>query len=167
MVSGVALVGVILILMIFEPLVPSSIQNFISSQAIWVQVIMLMIMGDFYYYWAHRAFHKVPFLWKFHAVHHSIEDMDWVAAHRAHPIDAGLTNSGFLVVGLMFDFAAAAMAIQAAQFAWHSLLKHSNVNVSWGPLRWIILTPAFHHWHHGNMVEAYDKTSLRKSHFGT
>jgi sterol desaturase/sphingolipid hydroxylase (fatty acid hydroxylase superfamily) len=157
MVAVVAIIAVTLIVICLEPFVPDFMQNFISSQALWLQVILLMVMGDFYYYWAHRAFHKIPFLWKFHAVHHSIEDMDWVATHRAHPIDAGLTNTGFLTVGILFDFSTAAIAIHAAQFAWHSLLKHSNVKINWGPLRWIILTPAFHHWHHGNMVEAYDK----------
>jgi sterol desaturase/sphingolipid hydroxylase (fatty acid hydroxylase superfamily) len=96
-------------------------------------------------------------LWKFHAVHHSIEDMDWIAAHRTHPIDTAITNSGAIIIALLFDFGALAVLIFSVQFSWHSLLKHSNVSIGWGPLRWLYLTPSFHHWHHANVAEAYDK----------
>ncbi|OYW48851.1 MAG: hypothetical protein B7X96_03120 [Novosphingobium sp. 17-62-8] len=107
--------------------------------------------------WAHRLFHTVPALWKFHAVHHSIEEMDWVAAHRTHPVDTGITNSGFAIVALLFDVNATAYAIFSLQFAFHSLLKHSNVAVGWGWLRWLYVTPTFHHWHHANVAHAHDK----------
>lgn len=118
---------------------------------------MLIILADLYYYWAHRLFHTVPALWKFHAVHHSIEDMDWIAAHRTHPIDTAITNSGALILAILLEFSAAAFLIFSLQFSWHSLLKHSNIKVGWGPLRWFYLTPAYHHWHHANMKAAYDK----------
>lgn len=137
--------------------IPESIQSQVRSQPIWVQVVLLIIIGDFYYYWMHRTFHTVPFLWKFHAVHHSIEEMDWIAAYRTHPIDTALTNSGVLIIALLLDFSAAALVIFSFQFSWHSLLKHSNVNVGWGPLRWFFVTPTFHHWHHANVKEAFDK----------
>ena len=153
----VAITFVLFVLSLLQDFIPTAAKEFVSARAIWIQVIMLIICGDLYYYWAHRAFHAVPFLWRFHAIHHSVEDMDWVAAHRTHPIDTGLTNSGFVIVALLFSFHPAAMAIHGLQFAWHSLLKHSNVNVSWGILRWLYVTPTFHHWHHGNTREAWDK----------
>lgn len=83
--------------------------------------------------------------------------MDWIAAHRTHPIDTAITNSGAIILAILFDFGAAAVLIFSAQFSWHSLLKHSNIKVSWGPFRWLYLTPTFHHWHHANVAEAYDK----------
>lgn len=153
----VAIVFIVFVLFMLGGLVPSVVKDFVHALPIWLQVIMLIIGGDLYYYWAHRAFHMVPFLWRFHAIHHSVEDMDWVAAHRTHPIDTGLTNSGFVIVALLLSIHPAALAIHSLQFAWHSLLKHSNVNVSWGPLRWIYVTPTFHHWHHGNTRDAWDK----------
>ena len=153
----VAIVFILFAVTMLQGLVPSVVKSFVHSLPIWLQVIVLIICGDLYYYWAHRAFHMVPFLWRFHAIHHSVEDMDWVAAHRTHPIDTGLTNSGFVIVTLLFNIHPAALAIHSLQFAWHSLLKHSNVNVSWGPLRWLYVTPTFHHWHHGNTREAWDK----------
>ena len=141
----------------FDPLIPDGAKAFVGTMPIWLQVIVLILLGDFYYYWAHRLFHTVPFLWNFHAVHHSIEHMDWIAAYRTHPVDTAITNSGVVILALLFDFSAAAFAIYVFQFSWHSLLKHSNIKVGWGPLRWIYLTPAYHHWHHANEVEAYDR----------
>lgn len=153
----VSVVFILFTVTLLQNLVPAIAKDFVHARAIWLQVIMLLVCGDLYYYWAHRLFHTVPFLWRFHAIHHSVEDMDWVAAHRTHPIDTGLTNSGFIIVALLFNFAPAALAIHSLQFAWHSLLKHSNVNVTWGPLRWLYVSPTFHHWHHGNTKEAWDK----------
>lgn len=148
---------IILVVSVLDGFIPESARSFVTSQPIWLQVILLIVAGDLYYYWSHRLFHTVPFLWKFHAIHHSIEDMDWIAAHRTHPIDTAITNSGVLIIAILFDFSSLAILICSVQFAWHSLLKHSNVNVGWGPLRWLYLTPTFHHWHHANVKEAYDK----------
>ena len=69
------------------PLVPESARSFVRSQNFAVQALMLIVAGDLYYYWAHRLFHSFPVLWKFHAIHHSIEDMDWIAAHRIATLD--------------------------------------------------------------------------------
>ncbi len=153
----VAITFIVFVLSLLDGFVPNGVKDFVHTLPIWLQVIMVVICGDLYYYWAHRAFHMIPFLWRFHAIHHSVEDLDWVAAHRTHPIDTGLTNSGFIIVALLFNVHPAALAIHGLQFTWHSLLKHSNVNVSWGPLRWLYVTPTFHHWHHGNTQEAWDK----------
>ena len=148
---------VTIVIVTFSNFIPDSVKEGVGSMPFWLQLITLIVVSDFYYYWAHRLFHTVPFLWKFHSIHHSIEEMDWVAAHRTHPIDTAITNSGAILLTLLFDFSIAAFAIATLQFSWHSLLKHSNVNVGWGPLRWIYLTPTFHHWHHANVQEAYDK----------
>lgn len=154
---AISFLFIVIMWSLFGPLIPESVKAFVLAWPIWVQVIVLMVFGDLYYYWVHRAFHKIPFLWRFHAVHHSIEDLDWLAAHRVHPLDTGLTNSGVIIIALSFGFAPAAMVVYATIFTWHSFLKHSNVNISWGPLRWIFATPAYHHWHHGNQPDAYDK----------
>ena len=152
-----ATVFITLIVILLGAQVPEAAKSFTGAQPIWLQVIALIVIGDLYYYWAHRLFHTVPALWKFHAVHHSIEHMDWIAAHRTHPLDTAITNSGFVIIAILLDFSAAAVLIFTVQFSIHSLLKHSNVGVGWGSLRWIYVTPTFHHWHHANVKEAYDK----------
>jgi len=153
----ISILFVVYMVVAFEPLIPDRLQSFVSAQAFWLQFIVLFLLADLYYYWVHRLFHTVPVLWRFHAVHHSIEDMDWVAAHRVHPLDVAVTNGGVLIVALILKIDLAVLALHAFQFSWHSLAKHSNVKISWGPLRWIYETPSFHHWHHGNQAEAYDK----------
>lgn len=146
-----------IVVALFAGVVPEAVRNLVSAQPLWLQMILILIAGDFWYYWMHRLFHTVPTLWKYHAVHHSIEEMDWIAAHRTHPLDTAITNSGFMIVVLLFDFSLAAYAIFAFQFSCHSLLKHSNVKVGWGIMRWLYVTPTFHHWHHANEKDAYDK----------
>lgn len=146
-----------LVVGLFANIIPERAQEFVRSLPLWASVILLIVAADFYYYWAHRLFHTFPILWKFHSIHHSIKHLDWIAAHRTHPIDTAITNSGAIILAILFDFGAAALLIFSAQFSWHSLLKHSNIKISWGLLRWLYLTPTFHHWHHANVVEAYDK----------
>lgn len=157
MTTSLSVFYISLVVAIFGGLIPDSMQELVRSQPLWVRVIYLIVAADFYFYWAHRLFHSFPTLWKFHAVHHSIKNMDWIAAHRTHPIDTAFTNSGAIIIAYLFDFGAEAVLIFSLQFSWHSLLLHSNIKVSWGPLRWLYLTPTFHHWHHANVPEAYDK----------
>ncbi|WP_246672129.1 MULTISPECIES: sterol desaturase family protein [unclassified Mesorhizobium] len=73
--------------------VPEALSATVQSQPLWLQAIEALIIADIGFYLAHRAFHAVPFLWRFHAIHHSIEEMDWLAAHRVHPVDQILTKS--------------------------------------------------------------------------
>ena len=139
------------------PLIPPQLKELVSSQHFIVQAIEVMIIADIGYYFVHRLFHQVPFLWKFHAIHHSIEEMDWLAAHRVHPVDQSLTRGISLIIPSILGFSPISFTIFGFIFGWHSLLKHSNVNVGFGPLRWIMASPIYHHWHHADQEEAIDK----------
>lgn len=144
-------------IILLGPLAPEAMENAIASQPIWIQFIEIVILADLAYYAAHFAAHKIPLLWRFHSVHHSIEDMDWLAASRVHPFDQMMTGGMTLMIPIVMGFSFEAIALHALQFSWHSLLKHSNVRVGWGPLRWILCTPTYHHWHHANEPQAWDK----------
>lgn len=138
-------------------LVPADFQAWVGALPFWVQLPVIIIISDVGFYTMHRLFHKVPWLWKFHAVHHSIEELDWLAAHRVHPIDQILTKSASLVPIFSLGFSAAPIAVYFVIYHWQSLFLHSNIAIGFGPLRWLIASPQFHHWHHANHVEAYDK----------
>lgn len=129
----------------------------IGSLPLWVQVIAAIIIADIGYYTAHRICHAVPFLWKFHAIHHSIEEMDWLATHRVHPMDQLFTNTLSLLPLWLLGFSLEAMVIHQALYQIQALLLHSNVKVSFGPLKWLIASPEYHHWHHANERDAYDR----------
>jgi sterol desaturase/sphingolipid hydroxylase (fatty acid hydroxylase superfamily) len=146
-----------LILPHLRAILPNAVGAFVTRQPLWIQAPAAFVVADIGYYWMHRAFHAVPFLWRFHAVHHSIEDLDWLAAHRVHPVDQALTTTASLLPVLMLGFSFQAMAIYGLVHLWQAHLVHSNVRMSFGPLRYVFASPLFHHWHHANEEGAYDK----------
>lgn len=104
-------------------------------------------------YWTHRWYHEVPQLWRFHAIHHSPEDMDWISGFRAHPFDGTLIAPAFfflLAAGFSPEFSGLVAVVQIVL----GLFLHANVRLWLRPLSRIIMTPEFHHWHHSNEEEA-------------
>jgi sterol desaturase/sphingolipid hydroxylase (fatty acid hydroxylase superfamily) len=87
-------------------------------------------------------------LWRFHAVHHSAEHLDWMAAHREHPLDGIVTqillNLPGIVLGLSFEALGAVVVIRG----FWAVFIHSNVRLPVGPLRYVLGAPEVHHWHH-------------------
>lgn len=154
--AGFVVVGTVMIL-IFNRVVGPDPTPWVGTLPIWVQVIGAIIVADIGYYTAHRISHAVPFLWKFHAVHHSIEQMDWLATHRVHPVDQIFTNMLTFLPLYFLGFSLEAVAIRVGIYQAHALLVHSNVKLSFGPLKWLIASPEYHHWHHANEPEAYDR----------
>ncbi len=73
-------------------IVPASVQATVGGMPYWVQIPLVIVLSDLGFYWTHRMFHAVPWLWRFHAIHHSIEELDWLAAARVHPVDQILTK---------------------------------------------------------------------------
>jgi sterol desaturase/sphingolipid hydroxylase (fatty acid hydroxylase superfamily) len=78
-------------------LIGPTVHAAVAAQPYWLQFIEALILSDLGFYFTHRAFHAIPTLWKFHAVHHSIEEMDWLAAARVHPIDQIITKGASLL----------------------------------------------------------------------
>jgi sterol desaturase/sphingolipid hydroxylase (fatty acid hydroxylase superfamily) len=107
-------------------------------------------------YWGHRLTHRVPFLWRFHAVHHSIEQMDWVASARLHPLDSAFTQAFTIVPLFLLGFSGTAFASVAVFLTLLALFQHANVRITFPVVRWIIPTPQWHHWHHAIDAEARD-----------
>src|SRR5262249_5147955 len=96
----------------------------------------------------HRLHHSVPWLWRFHAVHHSARELDWLIAFRFHAVDLLLSRIAALAPLVALNAAPAAIAVFAAVFTWQSWLAHANVRMSYGPLRWGLVSPEVHHRHH-------------------
>ncbi|TPM41929.1 sterol desaturase family protein [Mesorhizobium sp. B2-3-4] len=138
-------------------LVPQWITQAVGGQPIWLQVAEIILITDIGVYWAHRAFHEIPALWKFHAVHHGIEELDWLGAFHSHPVDAIVTKAISLTPVFFLGFSEGSIAVFSAIYFGHTLLVHSNLRIPLGPLKWLIASPQFHRWHHANQREAYDK----------
>ncbi|HEY2033686.1 MAG TPA: sterol desaturase family protein [Rhizomicrobium sp.] len=141
----------------FHLAIPVHVPALIQSQPLWLQIIEVVIVADIGFYIAHRCFHAFPVLWKFHAVHHSIEELDWLAAYRVHPVDQILTKGASLLPLVALGFSDSAILVFALIYKWQSVAIHSNCRISLGPLEWIVASPRFHRWHHANERAAFDK----------
>lgn len=138
-------------------IVPASVQATVGGLPWWVQLPLVILISDLGFYWTHRMFHAVPWLWRFHAIHHSIEELDWLAGARVHPVDQILTKGASLVPLFALGFSGSAISVYALLYQWQSVLLHANVRIGFGPLRWLVASPQFHHWHHSNDREARNK----------
>ncbi|WP_338814869.1 sterol desaturase family protein [Bernardetia sp. Wsw4-3y2] len=123
-------------------------REIIAAQPIWLQSLEVLILSDLLIYWGHRFQHQFDFLWRFHKVHHTTETLDWLAAHREHPIDSiytvGIINLPALLLGFNLETLAVVVAFRGV---W-AIYIHSNVRLSIGMLKVIIGSPELHHWHH-------------------
>jgi sterol desaturase/sphingolipid hydroxylase (fatty acid hydroxylase superfamily) len=122
-----------------------------------VQFILAMILTDTAQYWFHRLFHKVPFLWGFHAVHHSAKAMDWLAGARMHFVEIVLLRGITSLPLLTFGFAPSVMQAYVAMVYIYASLVHANLAGDFDRLGQYIVTPRFHHWHHAIEEEGIDK----------
>lgn len=128
----------------------------IASQPIWLQVIEIMVLTDLTQYWVHRLFHRIPFLWGFHAVHHSTQTMDWLAGSRMHVVEIVALRGITVIPMYVLGFHEWALKAYILYIYIHSTLIHANVRFDFGWLKYFIATPQFHHWHHGIEKEAID-----------
>jgi sterol desaturase/sphingolipid hydroxylase (fatty acid hydroxylase superfamily) len=123
---------------------------------LWLQAVLILVLGDLIGYWMHRAFHARR-LWRFHAVHHSSVDLDWLSAVRLHPVNDALMRIAGAGPLLALGFAPVAIAGIAPVLTVMAILVHANLDWDWGPLRAVLASPRFHRWHHTDEVNARDK----------
>lgn len=133
-----------------------SIRKVISSQPLIIQFFEIMFLTDFVQYWFHRTFHKIPWLWNFHAVHHSAQAMDWLAGSRMHVVEVLLMRATTTLPMYVMGFAEAPLYAYIFFVYLLSVFIHANLRINFGFLNYIIATPRFHHWHHGIEEEAID-----------
>jgi len=132
-------------------------QKAIAAQPLWLQFVEILVTVDLTTYWVHRAFHQVPWLWNFHAIHHSSRHLDWLAGSRTHPVDALATRAAAFAPIFVLGFSPAALVAYVAFVSIHAVFIHANLRWRFPGLRWAIATPEFHHWHHTSDEEGIDK----------
>ena len=123
----------------------------LSVLPFWWQALAFFAISDFISYWIHRVFHGG--LWRFHAIHHSGEQVDWTTAYRFHPVNIMLQPAFLTIVMLSLGVAPEVFAYFIPLEALAATWAHSNCNWTLGPLKYIIVTPVFHRWHHSSPEE--------------
>jgi sterol desaturase/sphingolipid hydroxylase (fatty acid hydroxylase superfamily) len=113
----------------------------------WLQTAAYLLVSDFMLYWIHRLFHGGGF-WKYHAVHHSSEEVDWISAARFHPVNLSLGPVLVDVVLLLGGIPPAVLGILVPFNVLMSAFVHANLNWSLGPFKYLLASPVFHRWHH-------------------
>jgi sterol desaturase/sphingolipid hydroxylase (fatty acid hydroxylase superfamily) len=133
---------------------PASFRNAVAAQPWWLQAIQVIVLSDLCVYWGHRLQHATPLLWRFHSIHHSAEHLDWLAAHREHPVDTIYTLTLINLPAFLLGFPVATLAGLVAFRGIWAIYIHSNVRLPIGPLQMLIGAPELHHWHHDRARDA-------------
>ena len=140
----------------FDWAVSDGLQQSVRSMPIILQALVLLICADFVLYWEHRIFHEVPKLWRVHAVHHSVETMDWLAGSRGHVVQVFIERSVVMIPLYLIGADKAALDLYVTFGALQAIVIHCNLGISFGPLKYLLVTPQYHHWHHSSERPALD-----------
>ncbi|MYM62416.1 sterol desaturase family protein [Pseudomaricurvus sp. HS19] len=140
----------------FEWALSPSLQEAVRSMPILLQVGIIVICADFVLYWEHRLYHEVKPLWPIHAVHHSVENLDWLAGSRGHFLQVFSERAMVMVPLYLIGADPQALNIYVTFAALQAILIHCNLSINFGPLKYIFVTPQFHHWHHSSEKPAID-----------
>ncbi|CAN5425042.1 hypothetical protein BH10ACT1_BH10ACT1_15940 [soil metagenome] len=149
-----AAAGLVVALWVLLPIVrfglPEVVPAAIRAQPtvlIWAESLLFAEVAG---YWGHRLTHQVPFLWRFHRVHHSSPSLDWLSPNRRHPLDQVVARVSVALPVLAMGFAVPTVVAHFALKRIQGLLVHANVDLRLGPLEWVVASPHFHHWHHSD-----------------
>ena len=141
---------------LFSWTVNAGLQSSFRSLPGIAQFAVVLVTADLMEYATHRAMHEVPFLWRFHAVHHSVERMDWMAGSRLHFLEPVVTRTAVMLPAFILGASDTPLLCYIVWAGFQAGLVHSNFGLEFGPLKHLVATPLFHHWHHGSEKEAID-----------
>jgi len=119
----------------------------LATLPLWAQALTFLVASDFLTYWIHRIYHGST-MWKYHAVHHSSVELDWISAARFHPINLFLGSVAVDVALLLAGISPNVMLWVGPFTTATSALVHANLNWTFGPFRYVLASPVFHRWHH-------------------
>jgi sterol desaturase/sphingolipid hydroxylase (fatty acid hydroxylase superfamily) len=118
----------------------------LAAIPLFAQMIIFLVGEDIILYWTHRFFHAK--MWKYHAVHHSSEELEWISAARFHPVNLFLGSVLADVVMLVAGISPNVLVVLGPLTIAHSAFVHANLDWTLGPFKYVIASPIFHRWHH-------------------
>lgn len=123
----------------------------LGALPLWAQGLIYLVAGDFVLYWSHRMFHG-GFLWKYHAVHHAEKQVEWISAARFHPVNLMLGAVAVDVIALLSGISPEIFIVIGPFNTIYSVFVHANLNWRLGWLKYVLVSPVFHRWHHASAV---------------
>ena len=141
----------------FSDIGMEQLQNLVSHLPFLLQLFLAMFVADLFQYLIHRLFHANSFLWRFHAVHHSIKYVDWISGSRLHVVDIFVTRSFSYIPLYVLGFSNDVFYVYVVIVAIQAVLAHANTRIPFGPLKYLLVTPQYHQWHHSKDKKIYDK----------
>jgi sterol desaturase/sphingolipid hydroxylase (fatty acid hydroxylase superfamily) len=153
--KGMAQVIVVMILVmgIAKWLEPSGGPLWPETWPLAAQIALGLVVVEAGLYWKHRLAHEWRWLWRFHAVHHSVTRLWFFNTGRFHVVD---TATGLLVgmpVLLLLGAPQPTLLMVSAVTAVVGILTHCNVEMRCGPLNYVFNTPELHRWHHSKVPD--------------
>ncbi len=133
-----------------------ALQAAIQALPTWLQFVLAVLVADTAQALLHRAYHRVPWLWRFHAIHHSSTHMDWLAGSRMHLVEVVLTRSMVLLPLVLLGFSQAAVNAYVVLVGLQAVLAHANLGLRFGWLEHVLVLPRYHHWHHARSPDYVD-----------
>lgn len=124
---------------------------------VWILIPFAVFCFDFVDYWAHRLMHSTKLLWPIHAIHHSDPDVTALTTYRVHCIEPVVVRTFYILLLSWLGFPAEVIGFGAVFLAVLNAYVHVNVDWDHGPLRYVIVSPRFHRWHHADCPEAHGK----------
>jgi sterol desaturase/sphingolipid hydroxylase (fatty acid hydroxylase superfamily) len=149
--------AVIPLFLLFNWAINPTLQAEIASQPTWLQFLEAVLIAEFSFYIIHRLAHTLPWLWRFHAIHHSSSELDWLASFRFHPVEMIVTKIFVGIPLVLLGFTRATFGAYLLIHSLQALFNHANVRFRFPILRRLITTPEFHHWHHSQDPDAQNK----------
>lgn len=133
------------------------VQAFVGGLPFLAQFLLAVFVADAAQAGLHRCYHRTSVLWRFHAVHHSSRDLDWLAGSRVHFLETVLTRGIVLMPLLVLGFSQSAVNAYAILVGLQAVVAHANIGVRFGWLEYLVVLPRYHHWHHARHVEYWDR----------
>lgn len=152
-----------LVAMAAYSVVPWQVQMAAAGLPVWLRAALALVVSEAGFYWGHRWAHEVPFLWRFHAIHHRPDEVYFLVSSRAHPLDSVFIRLCGLVPVYALGIATpltrsggTVAAVLVLVLTMWGFFIHANLRWKLGPLEWLVSTPKFHHWHH-TLAEPRDR----------
>jgi sterol desaturase/sphingolipid hydroxylase (fatty acid hydroxylase superfamily) len=132
----------------------NSIAINIAQWPAWAQYVLLFVLADFIQWNIHRWLHKSPWLWQFHKIHHSVEEMGFAAHLRFHWMETIIYKTIQYIPLAMIGYSLTDFFVVHIISVAIGHLNHSNINIGYGPLQYIFNNPRMHIWHHAKQQPA-------------